>query len=90
MLLGYDSLITKNENLDEGALDKIKPWGFRENHMEYLDTLKPRHFELYNLEKDAGQENNIAGKHPQKLEKMKARMLELRNEMVEDGGDWFD
>ena len=90
VLLGYNSLITKNENLNEGELDKIKPWGFRKNHMEYLDTLKPRHFELYNLEKDPGQENNIAGNHPQKLEKMKARMLELRNEMVEDGGDWFE
>jgi arylsulfatase A len=90
VLLGYDSLITKKENLNEGELDKIKPWGFRKNHMEYLDTLKPKHFELYNIRLDKGQENDISGSHPEKLKQMKKQMLNLRNEMVEEGGDWFE
>jgi arylsulfatase A len=89
VLLGYDSLITKTDHLDHSELGKIEPWGFRENHMNYLDTLKPNHFELYNIRKDRDQENDIAGKYPEKVTKMKNEMLELRNEMIEEGGDWF-
>jgi len=89
VLLGYDSLFTKSDNLNAGKLGKIEPWAFRKNHMEYLDTLEPQYFELYNIRKDPEQEKDVAGDYPEKVEKMKEKMLELRDEMVKEGGNWY-
>jgi len=89
VLLGYDSMIAKTVNLPEGELDKIEPWGFRENHMEYLKELEPSIFELYNIRTDEGQDNNIIGNHPELADSLRSTMLQLRDEMVAEGGDWF-
>lgn len=89
VLLGYDSLFTKKEDLNAGELGKIEPWAFRKNHMEYLDILEPQYFELYNIRKDPEQEKDVAGDYPEKVEKMKVKMLELRDEMVKEGGNWY-
>ncbi len=98
-LLGYDKLIPYSLNLNTVDLAKIKPepgepqwseWGFKENHMEIILEQEPRIFELYNLETDPEQKNNLAGQYPDRVEEMKARMLELRKEMIEEGGDWYD
>ena len=88
-LLGYDVLIPKAESLNEGELGKIRPWHFMENHMEYLKTITPKYFELYNLRDDREQENDLAGEHPEIVKRMKNIMLQLREEMVDEGGDWF-
>jgi len=89
-LLGYDTLIPKAESLNEGQLGKIRPWQFMENHMEYLKTITPKHFELYNLHDDREQKNDLAKEYPGIVNKMKNKMLQLRKEMVTEGGDWFD
>jgi arylsulfatase A len=77
-LLGYDELIPKAESLDEGQLGKIKPWHFMPNHMEYLKTLKPKYFELYNLKEDKEQDIDLSEKYPEIVAKMKNKMMELR------------
>lgn len=61
-----------------------------ENHMEYLKTITPKYFELYNLRDDREQENDLAGEYPEIVKNMKNQMLQLREEMVDEGGDWFD
>lgn len=68
----------------------ITPWNFEKNHMDSLLVQKPRFFELYDLEKDKFQKENLAEKHPETVEKMKAKMLRLREETVREGGNWFD
>ncbi len=88
-LLGYQKLIPKAESLDEGKLANITPWYFRENHMDYLKTQIPTFFELYNLKLDKGQENDVSDQFPELVESMKKKMLELRNEMIDEGGDWY-
>jgi arylsulfatase A len=88
-LLGYDELIPKSESLDEGQLGKIKPWHFMPNHMEYLKPLIPKYFELYNLEEDKEQDIDLSEKYPEIVSKMKSKMLELREEMITEGGDWY-
>ncbi|MDF9799616.1 arylsulfatase A [Catalinimonas alkaloidigena] len=88
-LLGYKNLIPYAESLNEGELANIRPWHFQENHMEYLDGLEPEHFELYNLRTDKEQQHNLAKAHPERVKQMKAKMLQLRNEMVREGGDWY-
>jgi arylsulfatase A len=57
--------------------------------MEYLETLVPTMFELYNLKDDVEQENDLADEYPELVEEMKTQMLQLRNEMVSEGGDWY-
>ena len=88
-LLGYQKLIPLAESLDEGQLANIRPWYFQENHMEYLKTQVPTMFELYNLKVDREQELDVSAQHPERVEAMKAKMLALREEMVEEGGDWY-
>jgi arylsulfatase A len=88
-LLGYDELIPKAESLNEGQLGKIKPWHFMPNHMEYLKTLTPKFFELYNLKEDKEQEVDLSEKHPELVAKMKKKMMELREEMIIEGEDWY-
>ncbi len=88
-LLGYQKLIPIAETLNEGELANISPWNFEENHMEYLKNLVPTMFELYNLKDDVEQEHNVADKYPELVEEMKKEMLQIRTEMVKEGGDWF-
>lgn len=88
-LLGYKNLIPYAESLNEGELANIRPWHFQENHMEYLKDLEPEHFELYNLRTDKEQKNDVANVHPEQVKKMKAKMLQLRDELVNEGGDWY-
>ncbi len=89
-LLGYeDEPLPRAENLNEGELDKIKPWGFTRGHMEYIREQEPVFFELYDLEADMEQKYDLADDHPGRVERMKEKMLDLLNEMVEEGGDWY-
>jgi arylsulfatase A len=98
-LLGYQHLIPKAETLEEGALANIKPaegeppgsqWSFQEGHMEFIKKQVPVHFELYNLREDREQEFDLAGQYPDRVAAMKKKMLRLKNEMVNEGGDWFE
>ncbi len=97
-LLGYQTPIPYAEQLDERALANLKPeagqpawsmWGFQPVHMTYLRDLEPSHFELYNLHDDPQQRRDLAADQPERVARMKKRMLELRAEMVAEGGDWF-
>ncbi len=98
-LLGYQNLIPKAESLNEGALANIKPgpgeppgsqWRFQAGHMEFIKDQVPDKFELYNLKEDKEQEHNLADQYPARVAAMKQRMLELKAEMVADGGNWFE
>lgn len=100
-LLGYQDTteMAYAEDLDQGQLAKFKPdagepswsqWGFQESHMEAIPEQDPVHFELYNLREDKEQHNNLADKHPDRMESMKQQMLSLRKEMIAEGGNWFE
>jgi arylsulfatase A len=90
VLLGYDELVPRSDNLQPQELDKIEPWRFEKNHMEFLLDLEPNHFKLYNLDVDLGQENDLADDYPEKLREMKQTMLRLKHEMIEEGGNWYE
>jgi arylsulfatase A len=89
-LLGYDELIRFSEVRSYQELAKIGPWRFEQNHMEYLKTLEPQYFELYNLVDDKEQQFDLADKFPDIVEEMKNKMIELQHEMIEEGGNWYD
>lgn len=65
-------------------------WSFCENHMDSLLVQEPRYFELYNVKADPGQYNNIVAEHADLTEHMKSAILQLRKEMVAEGGNWFE
>lgn len=97
-LLGYEEVIPYSEQLNTRKWAKFKPgpdepswaqWGFQEGHMEAIPEIKPEHFELYNLKNDIGQKRDLAAKYPEKTEQMKIRMLQLREEMIKEGGNWY-
>jgi len=98
-LLGYHKLIPFTETLDTRKLAKLKPdegqptwsqWGFQENHMTFLDTLLPKYFELYDLKSDLAQKYDLASEYPDRVTKMKTQMLQIRAEMIEEGGNWYE
>jgi arylsulfatase A len=99
VLLGYqDSIPPYVRAYDQRALANLKPdpgeprwaqWGFQESHMEYLQTAVPQKFELYDLEADISQRNDLSELHPERVRSMKDRMLSLRTEMIREGGNWY-
>ncbi len=98
-LLGYDELIPYSKELNVVELAKFKPapgepswsqWGFQESHMEVIPAEIPKHFELYDLDKDIRQKNDLSAEYPEKVKEMKKLMLQLREEMIKEGGNWFE
>jgi len=47
-------------------------------------------FQLYDLQNDIGETRDVADKHPQVLERLKNHSLEIFDEVVAEGPDWFD
>lgn len=97
-LLGYQKPLPYAESYNEIELALIQPdsgeprwsqWGFQSGHMEFIRNQEPACFELYNLRSDPSQRNDLSGEEPGRVERMKQQMMKLRNEMLEEGGDWF-
>jgi len=65
-------------------------WGFQKSHMEAFPNQEPRFFELYNIKEDPGQQKDISSGNPELTANMKNSMLQLRSEMIEEGGNWFN
>ena len=64
-------------------------WSFQKSHMDALVLQSPRYFELYDIKDDPGQYNDLSDEEIELTEHMKNIMMALRNEMVEEGGNWF-
>lgn len=99
LLLGYDEVIPYEEDYNQKDLAKLKPaegepdwsmWGFQPAHMEFIKTMYPKQFELYNMATDFEQRTDVSATHPDIIDSMKTRMLKLQDEMVAEGGDWFE
>ena len=98
ILLGYDKLLPYAEDYDIKELANLKPdpnspdwsmWSFQPAHMDFIKKQKINHFELYDIQADVGQRNNVARENPEVVERLKMKMLHLKKEMINDGGDWF-
>jgi len=64
------------ENLfREAWIPKIKKGGYK-------------NFQLFDLDQDPGQENNIADANPERLEALKKKMLSINASIMADGADW--
>ena len=99
VLLGYiHDPLPQMEDYDQQALANLKPeegqppwsmWNFQQIHMDFLKTAIPEHFELYNITVDPHQEHDLSGRDPEQVSQMKRLMLDLREEMIREGGDWY-
>ena len=47
-------------------------------------------FELYYLGDDKEQVHDLSSKCPEIVDEMKKKMIELKKEMIDEGGDWYD
>ncbi|MEX2566247.1 MAG: sulfatase-like hydrolase/transferase [Cyclobacteriaceae bacterium] len=56
--------------------------------MNFIKNIQPEFFELYNLEDDVGQQRNLAGTEPEKLEHMKKELFLLMEDVKEEGPVW--
>jgi arylsulfatase A len=100
ILIGYhDDPLPWAQNYDVREQAKLKPepgtaewsmWGFQPKHMEYLKTVIPVNFELYQIRQDIRQKKDVKSEFPEITEKMKKMSLQLRREMVDEGGDWYE
>jgi arylsulfatase A len=98
VMLGYEEHLPWQENYNESELGKIKPdpgeprwaqWGYNESHHAEVVNTIPGIFELYNIREDRAQKNNLVDEFPERAEEMNKTLLELRNEMIREGGNWF-
>ncbi len=99
VLLGYqEQPLEYQENYDQRELANLKPdpdtprwsmWNFQPRHMEYLKGAIPVNFQLFDMESDIGQMEDLSERHPEILIRMKKKMFRLREEMIGEGGDWY-
>ena len=71
----YD--LSKHNMFNEAWIPKIKKGGYK-------------NFRLYNLNKDPKQEHDISAEHPELLEKLKEKLLEINSSIMSDGPNWND
>ena len=62
--------------------------GVTDKDMEFIKTINPEYFELYNVANDAGQQEDLSTIEPEKLEEMKSAMFTLLEEVKEEGPNW--
>lgn len=70
-----DYELSTSNMFQEAWIPKIKSGGYT-------------NFRLYDLEKDRAQEHDIAGKHPELVEKLKRQLLDINAGIMADGADW--
>lgn len=99
VLLGYaKEKLPYQADYDQGQLALLKPdpdkpggsmWRFQERHMRFLEESVPGKFELFDLKTDISQRVDLSDEYPDIVVSMKRRMLELRSEMIHEGGNWY-
>lgn len=100
VLLGYQNVPkpwqTDYDQVDDALFkpkdggEKWSQWSFQKSHMEAIQLQIPMYFELYNMTKDLSEQHNIAEQNPELLKALKIKMLAMKEEMVAEGGAWFD
>jgi len=71
------------------ALDSIpRTHPLSDIDMDFIKNIQLKEFELYNIIEDPSQQNNLAKTHAGVLEEMKPQMLQLLEEIKEEGPYW--
>ena len=58
--------------------------------MPFIKESTPTRFELFNVRTDIGQQKNLAESEPARLAELKAQMVALHRDVVEEGDDWTE
>ena len=61
---------------------------FQENWIPRIKNGGYKDFQLFDLSKDPGQTRNIAEENPKLLSKLKVKLLEINQSVMQDGTDW--
>ena len=80
----YKLLATMVPQKDPGNInDAVQPEGW--TMLQFIKQAELSRFTLYNLKQDPAEQNNLAAKQPQRLEKLKKRMVSLYEEIQAEG-----
>lgn len=100
VLLGYyHTPLPYEENYNQQQTANLKPgpgaprwsmWGFQPAHQTFMQEQRIQFFELYNIIEDPAQKRDLSGDYPGRLERMKRRAMELKREMLSEGGNWYE
>ena len=61
---------------------------FRETWIPAIKSGSYRNWQLFDLEVDPGQQNNLADARPEIVERLKQRLLQINASIMADGADW--
>ncbi len=53
-----------------------------------LHRINGTKYELYNLADDPRQQHDLASEQPERVERLKAKLLEINASVMADGADW--
>ena len=56
--------------------------------IDWMKSSVPEKFSLYNIRTDPGQQKDIAGEEPEKLDELISEMVDLWTEIRDEGPDW--
>ncbi len=62
--------------------------GFKPSMMPLIKDAKPKSYELYDLAADKSQQHDLAGKEPQRVAAMAARIGKIWKQVQDEGPDW--
>ncbi|TWT56972.1 Arylsulfatase [Thalassoglobus neptunius] len=72
-----DYELSTNNMFDENWIPTIKSGGYT-------------NFQLFNLSSDPSQTTNIADQHPELVEELKGKLLQINESIMQDGMDWHE
>ncbi|VGO12341.1 Arylsulfatase [Pontiella desulfatans] len=75
LLAEPDYELSRNNTLQEAWIPAIKTGGYT-------------NYQLFNLKDDPAQENDLSTAQPERLERMKKKLLEINASVMADGPDW--
>ena len=77
-----------NREAEKLRVQFLKLNRFQESWIPTIKSGGYKRFELYDLDADIGQKNDIAKQHPEIVNRLKQQLLDITTSVMADGPDW--
>ena len=75
---------------DPAEIYRSKSHKFDQTDLDYLKKLEFKKFQLFNVKTDPSQDMDIAMNHPKIMEELKSELVNIYNQVMEEGPVWKD